>query len=284
MDIKVGDAWSYGDRDALYVVSEVASPYIKCNILDRSKDEFSSQTVSYSRHTVEYALEGHLLPDSYNPVTFEKIVKMNKYNIEEGDIVTVLSDWTATKVTVTGVTFVNDDSPTSTETSWASINSGIGSQSWKLTKKGSKGKIIGYKLLKDMPNLKVGSVSKQSGTNSEFELTIPNPKGSKIWSFSTEEIKGAGSEWFEPIYEPIKPTEVKVKTNAGEVTVNAKHLSLKGETPVSIPNATRILGSIKAYGNTTEAGAVKIETFKVGCKTFSVSDIPSLEEAIKQVS
>lgn len=152
----------------------------------------------------------------------------------------------------------------------------------KLVDAPKQGKIIGYKLLKDLPLVKAGTEAKIVDSMVRFAKDM----GTYNYSYVAGHC-AINTEWFEPIYEVVKPTEVKVQTLAGEVTVTKSTLSLRGEVATSAEDATIIFNRLKphlVHIGEVKSGTVLIDTFKVGCKTFSVKDIPKLEEAIKQVS
>lgn len=146
---------------------------------------------------------------------------------------------------------------------------------FKLVKKMNK-KIIGYKLLKDTPSHNIGNIfTLDKNSNITFEGYL-----------HYKEFCELKTKWFEPIYEN-KATGIFVETLAGKVKVTRKNLSLVGECaiPTSITEFNKIVGAVQSFGNAQIPGeyTLEIQTFKIGCQTFHVDDIPKIEAAIKQV-
>lgn len=205
---------------------------------------------------------------------------MNKYNIQVGD---EIDDSVVRYVNSTGIVFNNINAPRY-EHSWESVINYIESKRWAITKRVEMKKIVGYKLLKDTPEYKAGQVFTKNEERAQGQSHIYVPEGSfdsNDYYYGKSKVEG-NTEWFEPIYES-KPTEVFVDTLAGKVRVSKTDLSLVGETPIVHSDAKYIFDLIK---NSTGRAhyTITIETFKVGCKTFHVDDIPKLQEAIKQVT
>jgi hypothetical protein len=207
---------------------------------------------------------------------------MNKYNIEVGDtVITDLGDNLTYNTEIVTEVREGDFKLNRTGLWWfdKSMDDWISAGNWKVIKK-AKGKIVGYKLLKDTPDCKAGTKFLESILlDNKVYKSEDKPHAYYVAEYMNK------PEWFEPIYEPTKPTEVKVQTNAGEVRVTANGFYLpneKGITPKQFENIAKAVKTpLVNHGSTFYD--IKVETFKVGCKTFHVNDIPKLEEAIKQV-
>lgn len=200
---------------------------------------------------------------------------MNKYNIEVGD---KLGTDVVTLVDKDGISFSKDRFPSVHLYTWEYIEDLVNkSREWKLakTKKMNK-KIIGYTLLKDSISAKAGEVYKIE------EGVIRRYKGSKSYVITQEEANQP--EWFSPIYEEVKPTEVYVDTLAGKVKVTSEKLMLSNSEFVYTEDFDKVAKVVNKVIAKTSMHNVLIETFKVGCKTFHASDVQKIEEAIKQVS
>lgn len=198
---------------------------------------------------------------------------MNKYNVEVGDIINTYP-----------VEFVDDlglsfNPIASTHFwSWEIVNRNIKDGAYKLTKINKMNKkIIGYKLLKDSISNKAGQIY------NIVDNVITTKRDGRSFKITLEEAQQ--TEWFELIYE-TKPTEVFVDTLAGRVKVTSTALKLPDEIPISIKHYNEIVQAILNVPNKVSVGnySLAVETFKVGCKTFHINDIITIQEAIKQVS
>lgn len=213
---------------------------------------------------------------------------MNKYNIEVGD---TIDNVTVNYVTNDGIIF-NKINSSIYVWKWEFLNRNIDTGAWKITSQKNKmnKKIIGYTLLKDTPEFNAGMIFESAIADDNGD-TIYVPSSGKYenndsYWYSVEDVTSK-PEWFSPIYEEVKPTEVYVDTLAGKVKVTKDKLSINGSEYLKMCYATALIDNIKGkleVATTIQGYAVKLETFKVGCKTFHVLDIPKIEEAIKQVS
>ena len=224
----------------------------------------------------------------HNTEKLELVQEMNKYNIEVGDYVRGKNDNPDSGLIVgvfkSGISYTDTNSnytPVSSNV-WDKVNNRLDTgedihiKSNKMNKK-----IIGYKLLKDTPEHEAGDTfmldrggnySKNGDAGTEFYYTKENVE--------------AKPQFFEPIYE-TKPTEVFVDTLAGKVKVFKENsivlLSLPEEKVLSQQQVESVFGKLQSSIGNLRGFDIKVETFKVGCKTFSVSDIPKLQAAIKEV-
>ena len=206
---------------------------------------------------------------------------MNKYNIEVGD---KLGKDVVTLVDNKGISFSPDRYPEVGLYTWNYITDLVNqSKEWKLTKSENSKmnkKIIGYTLLKDSITVKKGGVYTY---NNNLWSTLGKAGITKLPLHILED-----TEWFSPIYEEVKPTEVYVDTLAGKVKVTKSSVNLEDTytIPLAIKDFTKIVRAVKLFGNAQGVGEyeIKVNTFNVGCQLFSVDDISKIEEAIKQVS
>ena len=207
---------------------------------------------------------------------------MNKYNIEVGDNIIGGDGKPAlvVKVFKDAVSFIEGST---SGLKFSYVNENLDSGFWKHIKKMNK-KIIGYTLLKDTPTVKAGAKYLKHEANGNWS-TEEGKYANKAYAYKQALDD---TEWFSPIYEEVKPTEVYVDTLAGKVKVTKDFISLESvyAIPLAIKEFTKIVGAVKSFGNAQKVGEyeLKVNTFNVGCQLFSVDDIPKIEEAIKQVS
>jgi len=212
----------------------------------------------------------------------ELVQEMNKYNIEVGDEVSPSTSRNSKVYHVTdeGVDFLNNN----TVLEWSVVNSKLDIGDWKLVKASKMNKkIIGYKLLKEIIEYPAGTLfTFREDTPSKFAgYYAPNYSDYYCTQKDVENTK-----WFEPIYE-TKPTVVFVDTLAGKVRVDKIGMSLGLGQYVPMPEVKKIINAVAGFHNAmmvVHSFDTTIDTFKVGCKTFSVNDIKPLQDAIKQVT
>jgi len=265
---KVGQAWQYEDKTCKYVIkSLIESGYLV--LITERIEELPDCEVTYDFTVVNTAMEYNALPGNNH------LNNMNKYNIKEGDkYKTSIYTFTVGKVTNEGFNVHNDDGRLVCFYSFTEFNPLVEKGSKILLTKETKGKIVGYTLLKDTPDNKAGAV---------FSKKANGDYGLGIFSYLPQNVEG-NTEWFAPIYEEVKPTEVRVQTSLGQVKVTAEKISINDNDYIYTEDFHTFVKVIEKATNTRLKYNISVETFKVGCKTFHVNDIPKLEAAIKQVS
>lgn len=122
---------------------------------------------------------------------------INEYNIKVGDIITIISDFTVTKVTETEI-FLGSES---SGYSFKRVNNNLKNNFWKLKKQDDMKEIIGYKV-KDKKYLPFANKLHDYSANQPFNFIY------KIHTseFSIKNFKAAGvlDIWFEPVYKEEK--------------------------------------------------------------------------------
>jgi len=266
MKYQVGEAWQYGNT---------SSPYIIVDIKDGRYGVLVKGWTSayyYDTFAVDCAMKTNKVKGKFNIKTLEPIQEMNKYNIEVGDYIkTAYGNGTITSIEGERVYYTAECGVKD----WKNISNfpkDLISKANKMNKK-----IIGYKLLKDTPSLKADTVLKidVDGVVRGFD------KFGVRCKFNPDTMTQA--EWFEPVYE-TKPTEVFVDTLAGKVKITKDKVSFNSSEYMYTIGVSRHLGIIARWKERSNEYYIQVETFKVGCKLFSIEDIKPLQEAIKQVT
>lgn len=150
-----------------------------------------------------------------------------------------------------------------------------GHSSFELVSQPSR-KVIGYKLLKDLPGIPAGTTT-QVGTISQDGSALL--LADKYSSRYTKELF-EDTTWFEPIYEEEK---VVVELSNGKATIEGNTVTVRvNHQPPLTLDFPRLkdfhhqLTSIDSLGGY----AITIPSFLVGCQTFTMEDLEKVLKAI----
>ena len=139
-------------------------------------------------------------------------------------------------------------------------------------------KIIGYRLLGNTPDVPKGTIF--TLINGKYRAPL-NTLKEDVCYYKERVVQD--KFWFEPVYGVIKPTEIFVETLAGKVKVTKNRVSYENVS-MNIVQVERVFEILSRVNHTVGNYSVLVNTFDLGCTTFSVLDIPKLQEAIKQVT
>lgn len=138
-----------------------------------------------------------------------------------------------------------------------------------LLAKASKGEVIGYELLKDLPGIPAGSKSAKMSKDTAMFYYPTSGAGNVEIKLS---VVQADTTWFKPIY---KPTEVKVSISKGRtVVIKDNEAHIKDVGALSKEAVGTLYGSLKQTSNVGgHKVSVKDATYQVGCQEFTKADI-----------
>lgn len=260
-----------------------------CTLYNGKVGTIASTNGSYYPYVVQYDCVSERNSVGHRDEELELVEEiMNKYNLKEGDKYTAGgATYTIKNLTNSSFTSHNQNGEYICSYKFAIFNSLVDKGIKQLVKstKVSEGKIVGYKLLKDTPMTNAGVVFKYLPETLHFEAGYYDGKYSDDKEYFNKSYVENNTDWFLPIYEPIKPTEVFVETMAGKVKVTKKEVILDDASSeyMQTKGTQRLLDIVANWKEGSNKYDIKVETFKVGCKTFHINDIPKLQAAIKEV-
>lgn len=226
---------------------------------------------------------------------------MNKYNIEVGDIVRGAHDHSGDDNTngkvvgvfKGGISYTNNNPGYRVidENTWDIVNTKIESKAYiHIKPKMNKGKLIGYKLLKDTPEYDKGEIFVKSTKFREDGDYEYQPKSSLdtedegMYYYGKSKVENR-LDWFEPVYASAEVT-VKISKSREVKLVDKKVLfegDLKGEGAsfAEVEGIYKMLNTSTLVSTKVKVYPFEILTFKIGCQEFSKKDIELVYKAIQ---
>lgn len=207
-----------------------------------------------------------------------KTVKMNKYNLVVGTKITLdWGTWTVGKVNATGVNLYQSMNTSGNveiyEWSFDALNEGIDSGKYSI-KQPVKQEIIGYELLKDLPDIPAGLKSiKKSASGWSFENLAY-----QIY-FTEKQIKD--TTWFKPIYKK-KEIELVISSNR-KIVVSFDLIHIVGHDTLTYKQFDDIFAYMFPTTKFKSKYIMSAELINVGCQTYTKKDIQDVKNAIQSL-